>query len=52
MELPIKLSADRRTRQVGNFTSPKLRSIQGPLTDVPVTTLKPDKSLPDFSIFF
>src|SRR4051812_5844896 len=32
MELPIKLSADRRTRQVGNFTSPKLGSVQGPLT--------------------
>src|SRR5215207_7670213 len=35
MELPIKLSADRRTRQVGNFTSPKLGSVQGPLTPPP-----------------
>jgi transposase len=33
MELPITLSADCRTRQVGNFTSPKLRSVQSPLTD-------------------
>src|SRR3954471_6617415 len=33
MELPITLSADCRTRQVGNFTSPKLRSVQSPLTE-------------------